>query len=189
MKKLIFLSLAIILFASFNVSAQDLSLSNLELVGELSYNTYDGFYRDKSTSSYDEYDIGNGFGIRAGGQYWFHEDLALETGIDIANSSGDKSRLFGPYGFLVHKPVDYLSIKGGFAYYYLDFINEASYGNSLGYLYGGNYHYNLNKNIDITLATYYRSSLIDMKKKFANDIDASLNMSGFSFSGGITYQF
>ncbi|MFW6025537.1 MAG: hypothetical protein ACOCRX_04280 [Candidatus Woesearchaeota archaeon] len=189
MKKIIFLSLTIILFTSFSVSAQNSSLFNLVLVGEVSYNIYDGFYRDDNTSSYDEYDIGSGFGVRAGGQYWFDKELALETGVDMANIRGDKSSLFGPYGFLVHKAVDFLSIKGGFAYYFLDFINEASYGHSLGYLYGGNYHYSLTKNTDFTLSTYYRSSLVDMKKKYGNDIDASLNMSGLSFSAGINFKF
>ena len=190
MKKFLSLSLVFLLAFTYEVSAQEIPLEKIDFVGGITYNTFDGTYVENGAIYDDEYNINNGIGMHIGGKYWLNKMNAIETGFDMTRSFGDTTKLNGPYALFIRKPYDFLSLKGGLAYYSMSFADEATYGNGLGYLLGGSHHYSLDDKLSVLVSVDYRIAYIDIKKRYGTDmIDTYLNMSGFRISGGASLKF
>ncbi|WP_018249444.1 hypothetical protein [Orenia marismortui] len=145
MKKLIILFIFVtLLFISQNTFAK-----NFEVIGKLTYNTFDlikyskgkeiSIYNDKETEESFRDQAEKGSGYYLGLIYWFNEKWGVEGGFDLAESTYDGTcpketantlafdvdreittqKLYGPYFGLAYSINEIFRLKAGILRYYL----------------------------------------------------------------------
>ncbi len=184
MKKILTMMFVFVLLFSIGTIAQD-----LELIGGLTFNTFDGTIQlGGGYEAEVRDDLKNGPGFYAGGRYWLSNKLAIGAGYDQAGSEDEISALSiaGPYAELVFRANKHIKLKGGLAFYTM----EAEYlgvkigeGTGTGLLFGGYISGPLLENVSLSAGLDYRVLTIE------DDYKDIWNFSGLKFNGGITLAF
>ena len=216
MKKLtVLITLSFLLVLTMGVSAQEVSMENMKMVGGVSYNTFDGTISVEGSQDeniFEDNDLDSGFGFYVGGKYNIQGNIDFVGQYEryfindswTDNQSGNTidyninlNSLVGlfSYDFMPTNNIN-VSLLGGPGYYFgeistsvkeIDYDVIADFKSSIGYKLGAEVEHRLKKNLNLNANGFYR----DLEMEIAGqDYETDkIDFSGFEFSVGLNYKF